>query len=292
MEVFIQQIINGLAMGSIYALVSIGYTMVYGILFFVNFPHGEILMVGTYIALLLVIADVPFLIVIGISLAATALCAAVVEKLAYSRLRYERRLAPLLSAMGVSIVIQNAVMLILGPQMRLFPSPSFFEQSIEVLGVRFSNVLIFVFAISVILMVALEIFLKRHYLGIGIRAASEDLVGAKLMGVEINKAISLTFAIGGALAAAGGIMLAIRYGPVYPRMGFGMMLKAFAACVLGGIGNIYGAVIGSFIIGLAESLGAAYISSGYQDAIAFAVLVVTLLFRPAGILGGRTEAKV
>lgn len=289
---FIQQLINGLALGSIYALTSIGYTMVYGVLFFVNFPHGEFLMVGAFIALVLMWAGLPFPLVMVVAMLGSAGVAVLVEKIAYSRLRYSRRLAPLLSAMGVSIALQNGAMLIFGPQYKLFPRPPMFEGSVVIFGISFSYVLIFIFVASIALMLALQIFLSKHYLGIGIRAASDDLVAANLMGIDLNLVISLTFAIGGALAAAGGMLLAIRYGPVYPRVGFGMMLKAFAACVLGGIGNIYGAVLGSFIIGVSEALGAAYISSGYQDAISFAVLILVLLFRPAGLLGGRTEVRV
>lgn len=291
---FLRQLVNGLALGSIYALISIGFAMVYGILFFINFPHGEILMMGMYIALMLMDRlGIPFVITFPLAMILTAMLGISVEKIAYSRLRTVRRLAPLLSAMGVSLTFQNLALVIWGAKPLPYPTPALLEgEGVTVGGVNISPALILIFVLSIILMIGFQIFFKRHIVGIGIRAVSQSLDAAKLMGVNPNVEISVTFAIGSALAAAGGLLLGIRYGSVYPTVGFSLMLKAFAACVLGGIGSIPGAVVGGLIIGIAETFAVGYISSAYRDAIAFVVLTLVLLIRPSGLLGGRTEAIV
>ena len=291
---FLRQLVNGLALGSIYALISIGFAMVYGILFFINFPHGEILMMGMYIALMLMDRlGIPFVITFPLAMILTAMLGISVEKIAYSRLRTVRRLAPLLSAMGVSLTFQNLALVIWGAKPLPYPTPALLEgEGVTVGGVNISPALILIFVLSIILMIGFQIFFKRHIVGIGIRAVSQSLDAAKLMGVNPNVEISVTFAIGSALAAAGGLLLGVRYGSVYPTVGFSLMLKAFAACVLGGIGSIPGAVVGGLIIGIAETFAVGYISSAYRDAIAFVVLTLVLLIRPSGLLGGRTEAIV
>jgi len=291
---FVRQLINGLALGSIYALVSIGFAMVYGILFFINFPHGEILMIGMYIALMLMqVVGVPFAITLPLAMILTAFLGITVEKVAYSRLRTTRRLAPLLSAMGVSIAFQNIALVIWGAKPLPYPTPPLLQgEGLIIGGIRISPALILIFILSIVLMIALQLFFKYHIVGIAIRAVSQRMDAAKLMGVNPNLEISVTFAIGSALAAAGGVLLGIRYGSVYPTVGFSLMLKAFAACVLGGIGNIPGAVVGGLIIGVAETFAVGFISSAYRDAIAFIVLALVLLVRPSGLLGGRTEAIV
>jgi branched-chain amino acid transport system permease protein len=291
---FARQLVNGLALGSIYALVSIGFAMVYGILFFINFPHGEIMMIGMYIALMLLDKlGVPFVITFPLAMILTAMLGVSVEKVAYSRLRTVRRLAPLLSAMGLSLAFQNLALVVWGAKPLPYPTPPLLEgEGLMLGGIRLSPTLILIFALSIILMVLLQVFFQKHIVGIGIRAVSQSLNSAKLMGVNPNLEISVTFAIGSALAAAGGMLLGIRYGSVYPTVGFNLMLKAFAACVLGGIGSIPGAVVGGLIIGVAETLAVGYISSAYRDAIAFLVLVLVLIFRPSGLLGGRTDAIV
>lgn len=291
---FVRQLINGLALGSIYALISIGFAMVYGILFFINFPHGEILMIGMYIALMLMqLVGIPFAVTLPLAMVLTAMLGVTVEKVAYSRLRTTRRLAPLLSAMGVSLALQNVALVIWGAKPLPYPTPPLLQgEGLVIGGIRISPALILIFALSIILMIGLQFFFKHHIVGIAIRAVSQRMDAAKLMGVNPNLEISVTFAIGSALAAAGGVLLGIRYGSVYPTAGFSLMLKAFAACVLGGIGNIPGAVVGGLIIGVAETFAVGYISSAYRDAIAFIVLAVVLLVRPSGLLGGRTEAIV
>jgi branched-chain amino acid transport system permease protein len=294
MELFVRQLVNGLALGSIYSLVAIGFAMVYGILFFINFPHGEILMMGMYIALILMgQLGVPFVITLPLAMLLTALLGMSVEKIAYSRLRTVRRLAPLLSAMGVSLAFQNLALVIWGAKPLPYPVPDALRgEGLMVVGIQIPRSLILIFALTIVLMIGLQVFFKRHIVGIAIRAVSQNQTSAKLVGVNPNLEISATFAIGSALAAAGGLLLGVRYGSVYPTVGFSLMLKAFAACVLGGIGSIPGAVVGGMIIGITETFAVGYISSAYRDAIAFAVLTLVLLVRPSGLLGGRTEAIV
>lgn len=282
-----QQLANGLALGSVYALVAVGFTMVYGILFFINLPHGDVLMVGTYVALVLLSTGIPFFPTVVAAALFTALLGVFIELSVYRRLRFARRLAPLLSAMGVSYALSNGIMVLQGPQTRPFPAP--LTGDISLVGVSVPIVILVTVATTLILVVALQLFIGRAPLGIAIRAASQDLPTTALMGVNVNFVISVTFAISGALALIGGVMLAWRYGSVSPSIGFAVMLKAFAACVLGGIGNIQGAMLGGYILGVAEVFGAAYISSAYTDAIAFLVLIATLLLKPSGLLGGRTE---
>jgi branched-chain amino acid transport system permease protein len=268
--------------------------MVYGILFFINFPHGEILMMGMYIALILMGSlGIPFVITLPLAMLLTAFLGMSVEKIAYSRLRAVRRLAPLLSAMGVSLAFQNLALVIWGAKPLPYPVPDVLRgEAITVAGIQISRSLVLIFALTIVLMIGLQVFFKRHIVGIAIRAVSQNQTSAKLVGVNPNLEISVTFAIGSALAAAGGLLLGVRYGSVYPTVGFSLMLKAFAACVLGGIGSIPGAVVGGMIIGITETFAVGYISSAYRDAIAFAVLTLVLLVRPSGLLGGRTEAIV
>jgi len=279
-----------LALGSVYALVAVGFTMVYGILFFINLPHGDVLMVGTYVALVLLSARIPFFSAVVAAAVFTALLGVFIELSVYRRLRFARRLAPLQSAMGVSYVLSNGIMVLQGPQTRPFPAPLSGDFSFA--GVSVPIVVLVTVATTVSLAVALHLFINRVALGIAIRAASQDLPTTALMGVNVNFVISVTFAVSGILALIGGVMLAWRYGSVSPTIGFAVMLKAFAACVLGGIGNIHGAMLGGFILGVAEVFAAAYISSAYTDAIAFLILIATLLFKPSGLLGGRTEVAV
>ena len=291
LRVFIQQMVNGLALGSIYALVALGFSMVYGLLFFINLPHGEVMMVGTYVALALLEAQVPTVAAVVAAMLITALLGVVIEKLAYSRLRKARRLAPLLSALGLVLILQNIVLVIRGPQSERFPQ-IFGAHVYEILGVRLPGTVFFAIGIAIGLMLLLQVFSKKTLLGISIRAASQDGDAAQLVGINPNTVISVTFAIGSALAAAGGILLGARYGAISPTFGFPVMLKAFAASVLGGIGNIPGAVLGGFIIGVAEVMAAAYISQSSQDIVAFGVLILILLLRPSGLLSGRTEVAI
>jgi len=299
----LQHFINGLTVGGIYALIALGYTMVYGILKFINFAHGEILMMGTYISL--IIYDVflnyfktPFLIfvafiislIIGICFGVTL--GVSVEILAYKPLRNAPRLAPLLSAIGVSIILSNLAAFLFGTKSKKFQYP-FDNTPITISGISISPNQLMILILSLILMVGLKIFIDKTKTGKAMRAASENQKVASLMGININRIISITFAIGSGLAVIAGVLIALDY-KVYPTMGTMAGLKAFIAAVVGGIGNISGAMLGGIILGLLETFGTAVLGLpvGFKDIIAFGVLIIILLFKPEGILGKKTREKV
>ena len=285
-------IINGLTMGCIYALVALGYSMVYGILQIINFAHGDIFMLGTFLGLTLVkVFHMPILAAMGIAMIMTAGVGMVIERLAYRPLRLSDRLAPLLSALGVSIFLSNFVQLIWGTETRSFPQliPT---GMINVGGVMISSLQLIIIALSIILMLCLYYVVQHSTWGIAMRAVSYNMQHARLMGIDVDRVIAITFAVGSALAAAAGILVGIYYDAVFPTMGYSAGLKAFTAAVLGGIGNIPGAMLGGIILGVAENLGAAYLASGFRDAIAFGILVLILLVRPTGLLGKIYQHKV
>lgn len=306
MDIFIQQIINGLVLGSIYALVALGYTMVYGIMGLINFAHGEVVMIGAMVALtvikLLANSGLPVFIVVLIALvAAAAVCMAVgysIERIAYRPLRRAPKLAPLITAIGVSIVLQNLAMLIWGRNYHAFP-PILPTSEHEILGATITSVQIAIVLIAALMMAVLIVLIDHTRLGRAMRATSENPPIAQLMGVNINQIISLTFVIGSALAAVAGLMVSANYSIAHYYMGFMLGLKAFTAAVLGGIGNIAGAVLGGILLGLIESLGAGYIGdftggflgSNYQDIFAFFVLIGVLVFRPSGLIGERVSER-
>ena len=306
METFIQQIINGLVLGSIYALVALGYTMVYGIMGLINFAHGEVVMIGAMVALtvikLLAASGLPVYLVVLIALiAATAMCMAVgysIERIAYRPLRRAPKLAPLITAIGVSIVLQNLAMLIWGRNYHAFP-PILPTAQFDILGATITSVQVAIVLIAALLMAVLIALIDHTRLGRAMRATAENPPIAQLMGVNINQIISLTFIIGSALAAVAGLMVSANYSIAHYYMGFMLGLKAFTAAVLGGIGNIAGAVLGGLLLGLIESLGAGYIGdltggflgSNYQDIFAFFVLIGVLVFRPSGLIGERVSER-
>lgn len=306
MDIFIQQIINGLVLGSIYALVALGYTMVYGIMGLINFAHGEVVMIGALVALtvikLLGNSGLPvFMIVLIALMAAAAVCMAVgftIERIAYRPLRRAPKLAPLITAIGVSIVLQNLAMLIWGRNYHAFP-PVFPASNFNVFGATITGVQIAIIAVAALMMSGLIVLIHRTRLGRAMRATSENPPIAQLMGVNINQIISLTFVIGSALAAVAGLMVSANYSIAHYYMGFMLGLKAFTAAVLGGIGNIAGAVLGGILLGLIESLGAGYIGdltggflgSHYQDIFAFFVLICVLIFRPSGLIGEKVSER-
>jgi branched-chain amino acid transport system permease protein len=291
MVLLLQQLMNGIALGTTYALVALGFTMVYGLLFFINLPHGEVMMVGTYLAFAALSLGAPAWVAVLVALAGAAVLGIVVEKLAYSRLEHARRLAPVLSALGLVLIMQNAVRVIMGPQSYSFPS-LLGARSVFLFGMRMTSSIVWSIVVAVVLLAVLEWFSRYTDTGLAIRAASQDRDAAVLMGISPRRVVAVTFAIGSALAAAAGVLLGARYGAINPFMGFPVMLKAFAACVLGGIGNVRGAVLGSMVIGIAEVFAGAYIGGVYQDGVAFLVLILVLLFRPTGLLRGRTESAV
>jgi len=306
MDIFIQQIINGLVLGSIYALVALGYTMVYGIMGLINFAHGEVVMIGAMVALtvikLLAASGLPVYLVVLIALiAASAVCMAVgysIERIAYRPLRRAPKLAPLITAIGVSIVLQNLAMLIWGRNYHAFP-PILPTAQFDILGATITTVQVAIVLIAALLMAVLIALIDHTRLGRAMRATSENPPIAQLMGVNINQIISLTFIIGSALAAVAGLMVSANYSIAHYYMGFMLGLKAFTAAVLGGIGNIAGAVLGGLLLGLIESLGAGYIGdltggflgSNYQDIFAFFVLIGVLVFRPSGLIGERVSER-
>ncbi len=310
MDIFLQQILNGLVLGSIYALIALGYTMVYGVLGIINFAHGEVLMFGALIALVVIknlLAFFPtiplWLILVVALLVAMSGCAVLsfyIEKIAYRPLRNAPRLVPLISAIGMSILLQTIAMIIWGRTPLNFPQllP---EQSLAIFGtgalVTVKELMIMLTAL--IVMVALLFLVKKTRFGRAIRATAENPQVAGLMGVNTTRVISYTFILGGALAALAGVMIASNYGSAHFYMGFMPGLKAFTAAVLGGIGNIPGAMLGGLLLGIIEALGAGYIGtlsggifgSNYQDIFAFLVLILVLVFRPSGILGEKLRDR-
>ncbi|MDR1598275.1 MAG: branched-chain amino acid ABC transporter permease [Oscillospiraceae bacterium] len=292
MNTLLTQIINGLHVGSVYALIALGYTMVYGIVKLINFAHGDVIMVGAYAALtLLTSAALPFW---AAALLAILFCAALgvtVERVAYKPLRSAPRISSLITTIGVSFFLQNSVQMLFSPTPRPFPIrinvPTLVVGNLKVSGLTFVTILV-----AVALMAALEMFVRRARMGKAMRAVSEDLQAAQLMGVNINTTISMTFAIGAALAAVGAILYSTAYPSVSPTMGAMPGLKAFIAAVLGGIGIMPGAMLGGFIMGVAESLTKGYISTQLSDAVVFGILIVVLLVKPSGILGRHVSEKV
>lgn len=298
----LQQLINGLTLGGVYALMALGYTMVYGILELINFAHGEIYMLGAYLGIIflglftaagLTAINLPLALFFTVLLT-IIVCSAygfAMEKVAYKPLRNAPRLSPLISAIGVSIFLQNYVMLTQGATDKVFPQ-RFGDSGLQFLNMNMTYLQALIIIVSGILMLSLHLFIQKTKMGKAMRATAQDKTMASLVGININSIISITFIIGAGLAAVAGIMVASYYGLVNYSIGYIAGIKAFTAAVLGGIGNIPGAMLGGIILGLVESAGAAYISSEYKDAYAFIILIVILLIKPAGILGKTTEEKV
>ncbi|TJX15830.1 branched-chain amino acid ABC transporter permease [Tissierella creatinini] len=289
---FTQQLINGITVGGIYALIALGYSMVYGILRIVNFAHGDIFMMGTFLGLFFTQSlGMQFYIAFPLSAAATAFIGIFVEKIAYRPIRIADKLAVLISALGVSIFLQNLAQIIWGTETHAFKS------GIEVSTFKFgglilSNIQLIVIFLSCVLMMGLYFVVNKTKIGVAMRATSHNLNSAKLIGINTDRIISFTFGIGSALACIAGLLVGIYYDAVFPIMGYSYGLKAFAAAILGGIGSIPGAMVGGFVIGIVETFGAAYISAGYRDAFAFGILIIVLIFRPSGILGKKLVEKV
>jgi branched-chain amino acid transport system permease protein len=298
-ETFLQQLINGLSLGAIYALIALGYTMVYGVLRLINFAHGDIYMlgafVGYYIATALNLDASPslfgaILVTLG-AMAACALAGIIMERFAYRPVRQQARLTSLITAIGVSLLLEYGGQVVFGATPRFFPQ-MIRAQVYSVGGVQITNQSLMIIIVAIIVMFGLEFIVHRTKVGTAMRATSFNLSVAKLMGINTDFVIAFTFALGSALAAVGGVMVALAIPRIDPLMGLMTGLKAFVAAVLGGIGNIPGAMIGGVIIGLMETWLSATSYSTYRDAVAFAVLILILLFRPAGILGTATVEKV
>ena len=304
MEFLLQQAINGITIGAFYALIALGYTMVYGILRLINFAHGDLFMVGSYLGYTLVIALiisglipnllVALLIIFLMAMGTVALMGALLERVAYRPLRRAGRLAPVVSALGASIFLENAVMLIYGPRYHVYPKGILPDIHWSIGGAYVTLVQLATLAVSILLMGGLYFFVQKTRLGTAIRAVALDHDTARLMGIDVNRIITLVFLLGPALGAAGGIMVGLYYGRISFVLGWGYGLKAFVAAILGGIGNIPGAMVGGFLLGIFETLAAGYIPGGgaWKDAIAFLILILILILRPTGLLGERVVEKI
>ncbi|MEF9878536.1 MAG: branched-chain amino acid ABC transporter permease [Clostridia bacterium] len=289
---FLNQVVNGLGTGAIYALIALGYTMVYGIVKLINFAHGDILMVGSYTAVLVMTGlGWPFPVALVLSMLVCVIFGVVIERVAYKPLRESPRICSLITAIGVSYLLQNSAQLIFSANPR--PFPTVFQVPPIVIGsMSISFVTLLTIAVAIVLMVLLNIFVMKSRTGKAMRAVSEDTGAAELMGVNVNVTISITFAIGCALAGVGACLYCIAYPNVAPTMGAMPGLKAFIAAVLGGIGILPGAMLGGFIMGVAESLTKGFISTQLSDAVVYGILIVVLLFKPSGLLGKATREKV
>ncbi|EHQ90837.1 branched-chain amino acid ABC transporter permease [Desulfosporosinus youngiae] len=287
-----QQLVNGLALGSIYALIALGYTMVYGIIGMINFAYGEIFMFGAYAGLVLALTNYVniYLALLGATVI-TMILGVVIERIAYKPLRRSSRLSALISAIGVSIFLSSLMVRLKGPNTRGFPV--LFENRIfEIGNFQITIYQIVIIGVAGLLMLGLHLFVSYTKMGRAMRACAQDKDAASLMGVNIDRVISVTFAIGSGLAGAAGVLAGIYFNAVQPYMGLLAGLKAFAAAVLGGIGSIPGAMIGGLVIGLTEIMGITVNLSQYKDAFAFAILILVLLFKPSGIMGRKANKKV
>ncbi len=308
MDIFLQQILNGLVLGSIYALIALGYTMVYGIMGLINFAHGEVVMFGAMVTIsvigmltgmgLSLPGPVVVLLALMLAIPVCMLMGFAIERIAYRPLRNAPRLAPLITAIGLSIVLQNVAILIWGRNYIPFP-PLLPHDPINVLGASITDLQVFIVISAIAIMAGLLFMVEKTKLGRAMRATSQNPAVAGLMGVNVNTIISATFVLGAGLGAVAGVMVAANYDQAHSHMGFLIGLKAFTAAVLGGIGNLGGAVVGGILLGVIESLGAGYIGdltggflgSHYQDIFAFAVLILVLVFRPSGLLGERVAER-
>jgi branched-chain amino acid transport system permease protein len=301
LEQLLQQVTNGLAVGSIYALIALGYTMVYGVLKLINFAHGDLFTYGGYLGLTLLTSlllqgrlgpAIGLLVLVVMVMGLVGVMGVVLERAAYRPLRESPRLSAVVSALGASIFLQNALMLIYGARVQVYPEDVLPTWAVNVGGVHVPFMRIAVVVIAVAMMAALYFFVQKTRTGTAVRAAAIDQGAARLMGIDVNRVVAIVFLIGPALGGAAGLLVGLYYGQVNFTMGWIYGMKAFTAAILGGIGNIPGAMVGGLLLGLIEALGAAYLSIAWKDAIAFAVLIVILVVRPTGLLGERVAEKV
>lgn len=290
---FLQQLVNGLQLGSIYALIALGYTMVYGIIRLINFAHGDVYMVGAFIGFFVAgwLGETALIPALLLAMIGAALLGVTIERLAYRPLRSAPRLAALTTAIGISLLLENLVRLYVGPNFLAYPEMikrvnHYFG------GVLISNVYMIVFGTAIVLMAGLQYIVVKTKAGKAMRAVAFDKDAARLMGINVDGVISLTFALGSALAAAAGILVGITYGRIDPYMGIIPGLKAFVAAVIGGIGSIPGAMVGGLVMGVAEQMVIGYISSNLRDAVAFFLLIIILLIKPTGLFAEFTQEKV
>jgi branched-chain amino acid transport system permease protein len=300
MEELLQQLTNGLAVGGIYALVALGYTMVYGVLRLINFAHGELFTLGAYLGFTFLTSTalagrlgpawglvLLALLVMGL----VAVTGALLERAAYRPLREAPRLSAVVSALGASIFLQNALMLVYGARFQVYPDEALPHSSLRLLGVRVPAMRVIVVAVSLALMAGLWLFVHRTRFGTAIRAAAIDRDAARLAGIDVDRVVLVVFLVGPALGGAAGLMVGLTYGQIGFTMGWSYGMKAFTAAILGGIGNVPGAMLGGLLLGVVEALCSAYLSTAWKDAFAFVVLIAVLLVRPTGLLGERIAEK-
>lgn len=289
----LQQLINGITLGSTYSLIALGYTMVYGIIMLINFAHGEIFMAGAFVGLFLVkVLKFNIFLSLILAMAFCMVMGVIIERVAYRPLRKSSRLSALISAIGVSIFLSTLALMVFGADAKGFPDNTFPVTQISVGTAEISSLQLLILGVSAFLMITLEFIVRKTKIGKAMRATSQDYNTAALMGVNVNRVISFTFALGSSLAAAGGVLVGILYNSVSFNMGLMAGLKAFAAAVLGGIGSIPGAMLGGIFLGVCEVMGVAAGYSSYRDAIAFAILVFVLLIKPTGLFGQKIQKKV
>lgn len=289
----IQQLINGISLGSIYALIALGYTMVYGIVKLINFAHGDIFMIGAFIGFYsITVLNMDFFPALLLSMVVCAIFGVLIERIAYKPLRNATRIAALITAIGVSLLIENGMIYFRGAQPVAYPRDVLPDKSLEIFGVSISSQSLFILGISVVLMIILQFIVHKTKIGKAMRAVSLDADAARLMGINVDNTISATFAIGSALAGAAGVIFGIYYIKIEPLMGIIPGLKAFIAAVLGGIGIIPGAMVGGLLLGVIEAFVSALGFSLWRDGVAFIILILILIFRPTGIFGKNTKEKV
>lgn len=290
---FLQQMINGLSLGSIYALIALGYTMVYGIIKLINFAHGDIYMLGAFTAFYATtFFHLNFFVALIIAMLLCGVLGVVIERIAYKPLRHATRITALITAMGVSYVLEYTMQYFAGSDVKTFPTDLLENIAFSLGGVRITMMQIYIFVITIILMVLLTYIVNKTKMGRAMRAVSVDEDAAKLMGINVDTTISFTFFLGSCLAGVAGVLVGVYYNSINPLMGMTPGLKAFIAAVFGGIGNIPGAMIGGLFIGIAETLVTAYGSSLYKDAIVYVILILVLILKPDGLLGKNVKEKV
>ena len=294
-QTFMQQFVNALSLGSLYALIAIGYTMVYGILRLINFAHGDIFMIGGYLAFYGATAFLmPWWVAVAVAIGLTTIFGVGLERAAYRPLRDSPRISIMISAIGASFLIENLAIVLFDARPKAFPVPELFARNFVIEGVYIASVSLIIPVVTAVILAALLWMVFRTRTGMAMRAVSTDIEAARLMAIDVNRIVSITFAIGSALAAIGGILWALKYPRLEPLMGIMPGLKCFIAAVIGGIGSIGGAVLGGLLLGLIEMMTVAFLPelTGYKDAFAFVLLIVVLLVKPTGLLGKNQGEKV
>lgn len=294
LDTLLQHLANGISLGSLYALIAIGYTMVYGILRLINFAHGDIFMMAVYLAFFSMTFGMPWYVAFVVTIVLTALLGMTVEQLAYRPIREAPKITILISAIGASFLLENLAIVFFGGRPKTFPQIEFFTQMLTFGAVKIQMLTFFIPVVTFVFLIGLLYLINKTKAGMAMRAVSKDQETARIMGINVNRTISLTFAIGSGLAAVGGIMWGLKFPSILPLMGVMPGLKCFIAAVIGGIGNIKGAVYGGFILGIGEILIVAFLPTltGYRDAFAFIMLILILLFKPTGIAGEKLAEKV